>query len=583
MSSVERLEKVARKQEEWKGLPAERKLEFLLGIHACMKKIQLDGWIANSRCVTQQLFQLSLTSPLGEFIVSEETLITINTVTSAVAALEEAYRIRVGEPNPALTELQFRRAVNGQIVAKVFPLRPMESNGLYGQCTGEVWFDPTKVTDEDQIHPFDFGKMEHPTAGALLVLGAGNHDFLTIFDILQGLFVTNQVVYVKLHPLRNHLETLLRQIFAPLIRQCYFDCELHESAERSAELVYSKWVGAVHMTGGKTAHDAIVWGASREERQDRISRQDPKLKARMTSELGCVTPWIIAAAEYTPEELAHQATSIPWAIRFRGSANCISPNTVVMAKSWKQRGEFVDIMLQVWKDHDSSLVYYPGSKARWEAFQQAYPHARVVQSMPNEDLETETNLRKTSLPLLVVEIDVDITTPEGIQKAKDEYAFSHEAFAPVLVLAVIDDTLDGSLPFLELATKLSNELLFGTLTCHLTVPPSMARSDELERAIASLNYGTVALNMFAILHAISPSLVCGAAPGELLEDVQSGIGKGMNFLFLPHVVKCVVRTPIICAGHFVPTGLPYQDDAAQNLGISKFLLNPLRSSVEIKE
>jgi hypothetical protein len=571
-NTLERLERVASKQEEWRKLAVSRKLELLDEILACIHKIGIEGWMANARGVAQ-LFQVPLSTPLGEYIVAEETLLCLNQCFRSVSALQDAYKIRTGQGNPTLTQLEMSKTINGQVKAKVFPLRPFELYGPLGQGMGEVWFDAN--VDMEQIKPFDFESLENPTHGALLVLGAGNHDFLTVVDVLQGLFAINQVVYVKLHPLRNHFNTILRQTFAPLIREGYFDTEVHESLERSAQLVYSELVGAVHMTGGKATHDAIVWGADPDERKDRIARQDPKLKARMSSELGCVTPWIIAGEEYTSDELKHQSKSVAWAIRFRGSANCNSPNTVVMAKSWSQRDEFVESVLQVWKDHEAPIVYYPGAKERWQGFVKAYPSSLVVESKPREDDETEAFLKRMSLPLLVVSIDVDITTTEGIEKAKSEYAFSHEAFAPVLVLVVIDDTKEGARPFLELASKFCNQFLFGTLSCQITMPPSLEGSEEAEQTIADLRYGTVAVNIYAGMTFSISSLAWGAIPGERLNNVQSGIGKVQNRLFLPHIEKCVFRTPIICPGHLAPKDQSPQDAAAERLGIAKFLLSTM--------
>ena len=53
-----------------------------------------------------------------------------------------------------------------------------------------------------------------------------------------------------------------------------------------------------------------MWGASPEEQATRRAAADPLLKVPMTSELGCVTPWVVAPGAWSEEELTHQARAL---------------------------------------------------------------------------------------------------------------------------------------------------------------------------------------------------------------------------------------------------------------------------------
>jgi hypothetical protein len=49
----------------------------------------------------------------------------------------------------------------------------------------------------------------------------------------------------------------------------------------------------VHLTGGIHTHDALVWGPDPEEQARNKKNNTPVLKAKMFSELGAITPYIV--------------------------------------------------------------------------------------------------------------------------------------------------------------------------------------------------------------------------------------------------------------------------------------------------
>jgi hypothetical protein len=61
-------------------------------------------------------------------------------------------------------------------------------------------------------------------------------------------------------------------MFATLIEKGYLNTELDMGLERSSEIVYSEFVTTVQLTGGKPAHDAIVWVAKKNKTNARLLR-----------------------------------------------------------------------------------------------------------------------------------------------------------------------------------------------------------------------------------------------------------------------------------------------------------------------
>ena len=151
--------------------------------------------------------------------------------------------------------------------------------------------------------------MSAAPGGVAVVLGAGNQGFLTVVDMLDCLFVHRECVLVKHHPLRNYQDHMISDMFAPLIDRGFVATMLHTTIEAAASIVAHDLVTHVHMTGGKATHDAILWGSPSlssvgAAALDRV--RERKISAKMTSELGCVTPWIVLPAAFSDAELQHQ-------------------------------------------------------------------------------------------------------------------------------------------------------------------------------------------------------------------------------------------------------------------------------------
>ena len=82
----------------------------------------------------------------------------------------------------------------------------------------------------------------------------------------------------------------------------------------------------MHMTGGTATHDMIVWGPTVAEQQRRKAAADPLLRVPISSELGCITPWVVfPGAKWEQPELLHHARALAIAFMDNNSCNCLSP------------------------------------------------------------------------------------------------------------------------------------------------------------------------------------------------------------------------------------------------------------------
>ena len=94
----------------------------------------------------------------------------------------------------------------------------------------------------------------------------------------------------------------------------------------------------------------------------------------------------------------------------------------------------------------------------------------------------------------------------------------------------------------------ANNRLWGTLSADLVIHPRAVKDPRLaeaaERAIARLNYGTVAVNSWSGFAFAYGSPPWGAYPGSTPSDIQSGTGWVHNTAMLEGIEKAVLRHPL---------------------------------------
>ena len=299
------------------------------------------------------------------------------------------------------------------------------------------------------------------------------------------------------------------------------------------------------------------WGPKNEQEKRKQERKPKLANAEMTSELGCITPWIVVPANYTQKQLVHHVQILMSGVHGNASANCLAPKVVILDENWAQKDEFIRCFREEWESAVLPVAYYPGSRQRWTAYREVYPAAVEWDSATGQGIQQRQlappmlnaangDKEATLLPLLCVDVDVDLTSIEGRQAAKQEYAFQNEPFCPVLSFVTVKNT-NGLEEYMDSVVTLCNDYVYGSLSCSMSIPDVLKDHVSVQNAIANLKYGSIGINTFTGF--------CyqygwgGHASQECLESVESGLGRINNYLFVPHLEKVVIRAPFVWSTH----------------------------------
>ncbi len=416
-----------------------------------------------------------------------------------------------------------RTRPGGQVVAQIFP-QTLYDRIFYPGMTAEVWMEPG-VTRENLAQTQAVAYHDKSPKGRVcLVLGGGNVASIGPMDILYKLFVDNEVVICKIHPVNAYLGPLLAEGFQALIDWDALRLVDGGTAE-GAYLCAHPQVDTIHITGSDKTVEAIVFGPG-EEGQRRKSEGRPRLVKPISSELGNVSPVIIVPGPWSESDLDYQAESLAAMLTHNAGCNCNTARMLVLHRSWNLRADLLARFAAQLRAVPPRLAYYPGAHDRFAVFTAAHPEAQQIGSAAADELPW------TLIP------DLDPEAPE-------EIAFRSEAFCSLCGETAI---AAASVPeFLTRAVAFANQRLWGTLNVTLLVHPASladpAVQAAVEQAIADLRYGTVSVNNWA---AVGYGLVItpwGAFPGHDLQDIQSGTGVVHNTLMFQRVQKSVVRSP----------------------------------------
>jgi acyl-CoA reductase-like NAD-dependent aldehyde dehydrogenase len=282
-------------------------------------------------------------------------------------------------------------------------------------------------------------------------------------------------------------------------------------------------VDSIHLTGSDRTHDAIVWGATREEQERRKMMNEPRVTKHVTSELGSVTPVLVVPSAWTEGSLDFQVRNIASMVAHNASFNCNAAKVLVLARGWAQREAFLDKLHEEFARLPARRAYYPGAEDRYRAFREVYPNARAFgQASPHV---------------------VPWTIIPNVPPDAGEFALTREAFCGVLAEVSLDVSDPAS--FLREAVAFANEHVWGTLSCMLIIDyrTRMRYRTEYEAALEALRYGGIGVNVWAGANFALGEPSWGAYPGNTLDNVGSGIGVVHNTMLYDHPQKSIVYGP----------------------------------------
>ncbi|MBK7864416.1 MAG: aldehyde dehydrogenase [Archangiaceae bacterium] len=430
---------------------------------------------------------------------------------------------------PRIDKKAFRQLADGRWAVKIFPNSAIDGT-LLAKHTGEVYLKAGITPDNIKQHQAAFYRQPHQ--GRLcLVLGAGNVNAIAPTDVVYKMFVEGSACILKMNPVNAYLGPFIERAFAPAIARGFL-AVVYGGAEEGAHLVNHPQVDEVHITGSDKTHDAMVWGPPGADAAARRARNEPLLKKDISSELGCITPVIVVPGPYDDAQLGFQGRNIAGMIANNASFNCNSAKLLVTSKPWVGRQALLGKIQAGLELTRPRKAYYPGAEERWRSFVDGRENVKKVgHAGPGE------------LPWAFI-TDVD-------KGKRDDRVFTVEPWC-ALISEVSFDTQDvGS--YLDEAVKFVNERVWGTLSTMVVVHPATLKDPRtgaaVEKAIAGLRYGAVAVNTWAGAVFGLGVAPWGAHPSSTLQDIQSGKGWVHNTLLFDHDVieKFVLRAPVKAA------------------------------------
>ncbi|MFF0595554.1 aldehyde dehydrogenase family protein [Streptomyces antibioticus] len=420
------------------------------------------------------------------------------------------------------------RGRDGRTVVDVFPVTATDRLLLNG-FTAEVWTLPG--TTREQVLARAAGEYRgRPGEPAVaLVLGAGNVPAITPLDILHKLYAEGQVVLAKMNPVNAHLRPHFEKVFAEFVERGWVRF-VDGGAAEGAYLTGHDDVDTIHVTGSERTHDAIVWGTG--ERGEERRRADTPLNDKpFTSELGGVSPCIVAPGPWSAADFRFQAEHIVTSKLNNSGHNCVATQILLVPRDWDGTERLLAEIRRVLGELPRRGPYYPGSADRLAAVTRAHPEAETY----GDD-------------------DCRVLVPDLADA--DDPMLTDEVFAGAL--GVVRLPGEDVTAFLRAATEFANERLPGTLGATLLVHPRTERAHRsaVEEAVAGLRYGTLGVNCWSAFGFLLGYTPWGAFPGHDRRDIGSGVGFVHNAFLLEDVEKTVLRAPFAPAPRGLLTGSP---------------------------
>lgn len=503
---------LAEKKTPWARTPISDRRAILAELHKDFARVA-DCWADAVRAAEG--------IPEGTATAGEEWLAgpyfilrNIRLLGRALAELERDGQPKI--PGPVRTR------ADGQVTARVFP-QDLYDRIFYTGITAEVWMEPG-VTAEELAATQALAYREKDPEGAIsLVLGAGNVSSIGPMDLLYKLFVENEVVLLKMHPLNAYLGPILAEGFQALLDWGVLRI-VYGGAKVGDYLCNHEQVEGIHITGSDKTVEAIVFGPG-EEGQRRKKEGRPRNTRPISSELGNVSPVIVVPGPWSEGDVAYHAESLASMLTNNAGFNCNAARLIITHEGWLQRDELLHELRRQLERQPLRKAYYPGAEDRHATFLAAHPEAEQFGTVGSEELPW------TLIP--------------GLDPTSDDLCFDTEAFCGVCGETAL--SAESTADFVERAVAFANDHLWGTLNCTLIVHPrslaEQAVARAVDRAISELRYGTVSVNSWAALGYGLVITPWGAYPGHTADDIQSGTGVVHNTLMFGRVQKTVVRTP----------------------------------------
>jgi hypothetical protein len=511
------LDTLAKNKDTWAALPIYKRMHILKKIRNNFIT-QMDKWVAYNLEARRydKTTELAGEEWMGASIILRQFDMLLLT-------LKELNK----KGNPRLPAVRFKED-SKQTAIRVFP-RTKQDYKYYSDLQAEILLQkhilPEQVAEYTAVHYKT--NNNHPRGKLCLILGAGNHSTLVTGDILHTLFVKNQAAIFKINPVNDYLDSLLKNIFSPLIHNGYL-AVVTGGRQEGAFLAEHKLIDSIHLTGSLRAYESIVFG------DDNIQHN----KKEITAELGNITPVIIVPGRWSDEEMLRQAGHIANMVCNNSGFNCGTARLIITHKQWHLREKFLSILKAYLHQRASNKPYYPGCREIYNEFIERHPEAIRLGKIQDDDLPW------TLIP------DLDM-------KNTDDICFRKEPFCSLF--AEMPVPAGNTEEYLDKTVKFLNIHVWGSLCASLIVHPDTLKDRKIKtafnRAVSDLRYGTIGINIWSIISFILGTTPWGGYPGNPDNNIQSGKGFVNNAFMVESIEKTVITGPFL-ANHLDPFLLP---------------------------
>lgn len=494
-------------KDKWAQLPVAERMQLLEAMKDGIMKVA-KGWAETSAR------KKGLTP--GTPVTGEEWIAGPYATMAGVNGL--LHTLSQMEGKRFIDHLPTRTLATGQLAVKVLP-HTLWDHLLLSGISAEVWMQ--KQVTRSNLKEHAAAAYDQPASErrgkVAVVLGAGNVAAITPLDVLQKLYLENQVVILKMNPINDFLTDYYNIAMKPFIDRGFLRI-VRGGTQEGAYLCEHPIVEELHITGSDQTHDAIVWGVGKEAEKNRKAGK-PKNTKRFTSELGSVSPTIVVPGPWSSADIRFQAENLATMKLHNSGHNCIACQAVIMPRGWDKGARLIDEFKKV-AARSTRPAWYPGASERLDDF--AASGGRVE----------KIDRGKLAPPLIIGEI------------SQDSHNSSCEVFAPALGIKELE--AKGAESYLVAAIDYANNELWGTLGANILIHPRTIRKigkKRFEEIVSELHYGTIGINGWCGVGFLITACPWGAYPGHTIEDVGSGIGTVHNSFMLENTERVVVRAP----------------------------------------
>ena len=502
------------KADQWAKMPLPKRIDYLRGLLRKTYSVA-DGQVAAAVKAKGVPPNSSMAAEdyLGGPVVQART---IRLLIDSLEQIQQTGQVQI----PAK---RIRTREDGQVAVQVIPYE-FTDKLLFSGFNAEVWMEPGVTAENlgDNIAEFYRREPTEKNGRVALVLGAGNVASIGPLDMVHKLFVEGQVCLLKMNPVNDYLGPFVEETFAELIADGFVRTA-YGGADVGDYLCQHDQVDEIHITGSDRTHDIIVFGLGDEGAQ-RKAANSPRNTKRISSELGNVSPVIIAPGSWTEADLRFQAENVASQMTNNGGFNCNAAKLLILHEDWPQKTDFMDMLRAVLGSLNQRPAYYPGAEDRYDRFVGAHSQAQPI---------GERSEGVLPWPLI----------PDVDSRQTSDICFTQESFCGVTAQTTLPGADAGQ--FLGNAVAFCNDVLWGTLNACIIIHPATEKrfGAELESAVSVLKYGSVAVNHWPALCYGMGSTAWGAYPGHTLDDIRSGIGFVHNTYMFDRPQKTVLRGP----------------------------------------